>query len=104
VWKWTVTIHAILVFFWQAENVDWLPLDEQERLLDEEEEEKESNPALAKPSNNNMTIMLPDMEDFERMAKTSSTPFTGGLQQLCFRVLDLVDSGISYLRWICLHY
>jgi hypothetical protein len=77
----------------QAENVDWLPLDEQERLLDEEEE-KESNPALAKPSNN-MTIMLPDMEDFERMAKTSSTPFTGGLLELCFRVLDHVDSGIS---------
>jgi hypothetical protein len=65
---------------WQAENVDWLPLDDQERLLDEEEE-KESNPALAKPSSNNMTIMLPDMEDFERMAKTSSTPFTGGLRR-----------------------
>ncbi len=86
--------------FWQAENVDWLPLAEQERLLDEEEEEeKESDAALVKPSmvgnNNNMTIMLPDMEDFERMAKTSSTPFTGEPLELCFRVLDHVESGIS---------
>jgi hypothetical protein len=63
--------------FFQAENVDWLPLAEQERLLDEEEEKESEAAALAKPSSNNMTIMLPDMEDFERMAKTSSTPFTG---------------------------
>ncbi len=78
---------------WQAENVDWLPLDDQERLLDEEEE-KESNPALAKPSSNNMTIMLPDMEDFERMAKTSSTPFTGGLRRTV-----LQTSGSCWIRY-----
>jgi hypothetical protein len=79
--------------FWQAENVDWLPLAEQERLLDEEEEKESEDAALAKPSSN-MTIMLPDMEDFERMAKTSSTPFTGEPLELCFRVLDHVESGI----------
>ncbi len=61
----------------------------------DEEEEKESNPGLAKPSNSNMTIMLPDMEDFERMAKTSSTPFTGGLLELC---LGSVLWGLVFLR------
>jgi hypothetical protein len=54
-----------------------MPLEEQERLLDEEEEKSEKE-SLARPSMaDNVTMCLPDQGDFERMAKASSTPFTG---------------------------
>merc|ERR1719414_2716832 len=73
----------------QAENVEWMPLEEQERLLDEDElkqeeyqrQEEQLKPPpkkIPKPQINvNQTIALPNEDDFERMAKASSTPFTG---------------------------
>eukprot|EP00092_Neocalanus_flemingeri_P017494 GFUD01018923.1.p1 GENE.GFUD01018923.1~~GFUD01018923.1.p1 ORF type:complete len:1477 (+),score=489.36 GFUD01018923.1:88-4518(+) len=69
----------------QASNVEYMPLEEQERLLDEDERRQEEElfqppppkPTMAKPFAANQTIALPDEDDFERMAKMSSTPFTG---------------------------
>jgi len=71
----------------QASNVEYMPLEEQERLLDEDERRQEEEfqqfqppppkPSLAKPFAGNQTIALPNEEDFDRMAKMSSTPFTG---------------------------
>jgi len=75
----------------QAENVEFEPLAEQERKLDEdmkrqEEEIRESQqqpcagslplPRL-KQFAGNQTIALPEEEDFEKMANLCSTPFTG---------------------------
>ena len=64
--------------------MEWMALEEQERLLDEEERmEAEACPGKAATTGSsnmaaaNFTICLPDMADFARMAKTSSTPFTG---------------------------
>merc|ERR1719369_1102028 len=68
-----------------------MPLEDQERLLDEDERRREEemglpasdfNPStrnkLPKPCiQANQTIALPNEDDFERMAKMSSTPFTG---------------------------
>jgi hypothetical protein len=50
-----------------------MPLDEQEKM-DEEEEERQS--IMARP-NSNVTLFVPDMDDFARMANAASTPFTG---------------------------
>jgi len=71
----------------QAANVEYMPLDEQERLLDEDERRQEEeflkfqppppSSNLAKPFAANQTIALPNEDDFEAMAKLSSTPFTG---------------------------
>ena len=74
----------------QAEGVAWMPLEDQERLLDEDERRREeemgilasdsksSNSKLPKPCiQANQTIALPNEDDFERMAKLSSTPHTG---------------------------
>ena len=74
----------------QAEGVEWMPLEEQERLLDEDERRQEEDlgllandlkpqpSKLPKPSiQANQTIALPNEDDFERMAKLSSTPHTG---------------------------
>ena len=70
-----------------SEGVDWMPLEEQERLLDEDEERQEEELGLSQPSQEparprpvisaNQTIALPTEGDFERMAKLSSTPHTG---------------------------
>ena len=71
--------------------MEFMPLEEQEKLLDEDEKRQEqvfkspragkvktvNKPDLPRPFAGNQTIMLPDEEDFERMAKMSSTPFTG---------------------------
>merc|ERR1719341_755925 len=71
----------------QAANVEYMPLEEQERLLDEDEKRQEEElvrfqppppkPSMAKPFAANQTIALPNEDEFERMAKMSSTPFTG---------------------------
>ena len=66
----------------QAEGVEWQPLEEQERLLDEDERRQEQEAArgvLPKPAMGlaNQTMALPNEADFEAMAKLSSTPFTG---------------------------
>merc|ERR1719357_1306563 len=70
----------------EAVNVEFVPLEEQERMLDEDERRQENaieapvsiaRPTIPKPFAGNQTIALPDEEDFERMAKMSSTPFTG---------------------------
>ena len=73
----------------QAEGVAWMPLEDQERLLDEDERRREeemgipasdfkSSSKLPKPCiQANQTIALPNEDDFERMAKLSSTPHTG---------------------------
>jgi len=70
-----------------SEGVAWMPLEEQERLLDEDEERQEEELGLSQPSQEparprpaisaNQTIALPTEGDFERMAKLSSTPHTG---------------------------
>eukprot|EP00090_Calanus_glacialis_P045458 TRINITY_DN8444_c0_g1_i3.p1 TRINITY_DN8444_c0_g1~~TRINITY_DN8444_c0_g1_i3.p1 ORF type:complete len:1504 (-),score=632.87 TRINITY_DN8444_c0_g1_i3:217-4728(-) len=71
----------------QAANIEYMPLEEQERLLDEDEKRQEEEllrfqppppkPTMAQPFAANQTIALPNEDDFERMAKMSSTPFTG---------------------------
>ena len=82
----------------EADNVKFIPLDVQEKVLDEDERQQlqlEQSPVpvfkspksklksvnkkaeIPKPFGGNQTIMLPEEEDFERMAKMSSTPFTG---------------------------
>ena len=78
----------------QAEGVAWMPLEDQERLLDEDERRQEEEMGILasdlKSSNSktssklpkpciqaNQTIALPNEDDFERMAKLSSTPHTG---------------------------
>ena len=78
----------------QAEGVAWMPLEDQERLLDEDERRQEEEMGIlasdlkssnSKTSNKlpkpciqaNQTIALPNEDDFERMAKLSSTPHTG---------------------------
>jgi len=70
-----------------AANVEYMPLAEQERLLDEDERRQEEEimkshpappiPTIAKPFSGNQTMALPNEDDFEAMAKLSSTPFTG---------------------------
>jgi len=71
-----------------ASNVEYMPLEEQERMLDEDERRQEEDlmmlqpppppkPTIAKPFSANQTIALPNEDDFEAMAKLSSTPFTG---------------------------
>jgi len=77
----------------QAVNVEYMPLEEQERLLDEDERRQEEEmhqfqppppkPSMARPFAANQTIALPDEDDFERMAKMSSTPFTGKPAYYC---------------------
>ena len=66
-----------------------MPLEQQEKMLDEEEEEEmegceqqgitttSSNMARPSLASNNVTLFVPDMDDFARMAMTASTPFTG---------------------------
>ena len=70
-----------------------MPLEDQERLLDEDERMQEQEMGVlatdlksnSKTSNKlpkpciqaNQTIALPNEDDFERMAKLSSTPHTG---------------------------
>merc|ERR1719270_2251967 len=79
----------------EAKNVEFIPLDVQEKMLDEEERREEmeaedqvfkspksklkkvNKPSIPKPFGGNQTIMLPNEDDFERMAKMSSTPYTG---------------------------
>jgi len=64
----------------QAENVAWMPLEEQEKLLDEDErrqEEEFDRAALPTFANPNATMALPNEEAFEKMANMASTPFTG---------------------------
>ena len=72
----------------EANNVEFMPLEEQEKLLDQEENEeipiyvdcvqeptkKSTRPT---PFSGNQTILLPNEEDFGEMAKLSSTPFNG---------------------------
>ena len=60
-----------------AENVEWMPLEEQERLLDEDERRQEEALSLPKPNIGNATMFIPDECEFDKMAKMSSTPFTG---------------------------
>ena len=60
-----------------AENVDWMPLDEQEKLLDKDEQMQEESLGIAKPMIGNATMVLPNEDDFYKMSKISSTPFTG---------------------------
>ena len=60
-----------------AENVEWMPLDEQEKLLDEDEKMQEESLGIAKPMIGNATMVLPNEDDFYKMSKISSTPFTG---------------------------
>ena len=89
----------------QAEGVAWMPLEDQERLLDEDERRREeemgilasdsktSNSKLPKPCiQANQTIALPNEDDFERMAKLSSTPHTGR----AFQVKGLVSKHMTY--------
>merc|ERR1719270_1954711 len=79
----------------EAKNVEFIPLDVQEKMLDEEERREEmeaedqvfkspksklkkvNKPSIPKPFGGDQTIMLPNEDDFERMAKMSSTPYTG---------------------------
>ena len=73
----------------EADNVEFMPLEEQEKLLDQEEErgkfqvfvETEPEPpkqtTMPKPFGGNQTLLLPNEEDFGEMARLSSTPFTG---------------------------
>ena len=77
----------------EARNIKSIPLDVQEKILDEDEKEQETQdevfisprsklksvnkPGIAKPFGGNQTIMLPNEYDFENLAKVSSTPFTG---------------------------
>ena len=73
----------------EADNVEFVPLEEQERLLDQEEEgfqvfvesdsppEPSRRPGLPTPFSGNQTILLPNEKDFGEMARLSSTPFTG---------------------------
>jgi len=70
-----------------ASNVEYIPLEEQERMLDEDERRQEEElmiskppppkPTIPRPFSANQTIALPNEDDFEAMAKLSSTPFTG---------------------------
>ena len=80
----------------EARNIKSVPLDVQEKILDEDMRRQEqemqdevfkspigknvksvNKPEMPKPFGGNQTIMLPDEDDFERLAKMSSTPFTG---------------------------
>jgi len=77
----------------EAENVEFIPLDVQEKMLDEEEQQDQrefevfkspkskiksvNKPDIPKPFAGNQTIMLPNEDDFERLAKMSSTPYNG---------------------------
>ena len=87
----------------EANNVEFMPLEEQERLLDQEEQEEQEEQerlldqeeeqeipifvdqrpeptkksTIPKPFAGNHTILLPNEEDFGDMAKLSSTPFHG---------------------------
>ena len=79
----------------EARNIKSIPLDVQEKVLDEDERRQEqemqnevfkspiskvksvNKPEIPKPFGGNQTIMLPNEDDFERLAKMSSTPFTG---------------------------
>ena len=69
-----------------AINVEWVPLEDQERLLDEDEKMQEeqcrnrnanSGGLLPRPVISNETMLIPDASEFEQMAKLSSTPFNG---------------------------
>ena len=60
-----------------AEYIEWMPLEEQEKLLDEDERMQEASLGIAKPIMGNATMILPDEDDFFKMSKISSTPFTG---------------------------
>jgi len=60
-----------------SENIEWMPLEEQERLLDEAERKQEISMSLPKPVIGNATMLVPDEREFGNMAKTASTPFTG---------------------------
>ena len=88
----------------QAEGVEWMPLQDQERLLDEDERRQEeelgilatdfksskSSNMLPKPCiQANQTIALPNEDDFERMAKLSSTPHTGRAFEVSLRLPKL---------------
>ena len=93
----------------QAEGVAWMPLEDQERLLDEDERRREeemgilasdsktSNSKLPKPCiQANQTIALPNEDDFERMAKLSSTPHTGR----AFQVKGLVSKHMTFEKTV----
>jgi len=94
----------------QAANIEYMPLEEQERLLDEDERRQEEEllkfqppppkPQMAKPFAANQTIALPNEDDFERMAKMSSTPFTGKPAFYCDQdentcAIDIVYKSLS---------
>jgi len=63
----------------EARNVEWMPLADQEKLLDEDERRQEKALSIPKPKmgNNNATMFVPDESEFDDMARLSSTPFTG---------------------------
>jgi len=67
-----------------AENVEWMPLEEQERLLDEDERMQEEQfgridpvESMPRPMLGNHTMFVPEEAEFDQMAKLSSTPFNG---------------------------
>ena len=77
----------------EAENVEFVPLDVQEKMLDEEEKQDQrdfevfkspkskiksvNKPDVPRPFGGNHTIMLPNEDDFESLAKMCSTPYNG---------------------------
>ena len=61
----------------QAEGVAWMPLEDQERLLDEDERMQEQEMGASNLKSNSKTSALPNEDDFAMMAKLSSTPHTG---------------------------
>jgi hypothetical protein len=74
-----------------------MPLDEQDKM--EEEEQQQQQHTLARPnipSTGNVTLFVPDMDDFERMAQAASTPFTGNLKEF-YKFSYLVKLGMHWI-------